>query len=229
VGAVDNSLEAFERAISVGADMIEFDVRRTRDDCLVAFHDAGVGGVAVGRLTREEIGAYTGHAPPLLEEVLELAEDRVALDVELKEDGYVSRVLESLDGRFAPDRMIITSFLDSVVGQVKRQLPNMQAGLLIGVPRPGRYLHTRYTELFPVRRARACGVDYLAPHVDLVRLGVLARAQAAGLPALVWTVNEDRAMSRLFADERVAGVITDVPQRALEVRDAIGSTSEPSG
>ncbi len=37
--APENTLEAFARAIEVGADMIEFDVRRARDGRLVISHD----------------------------------------------------------------------------------------------------------------------------------------------------------------------------------------------
>ena len=38
--AAENTLEAFEAAIALGADMIELDVRRTRDSQLVVFHSA---------------------------------------------------------------------------------------------------------------------------------------------------------------------------------------------
>ena len=46
----------------------------------------------------------------------------------------------------------------------------------------------------------------------------LARAAAVGYLALVWTVNGDADLARLLADERVAGVITDLPGRAVELR-----------
>jgi glycerophosphoryl diester phosphodiesterase len=38
-GAPQNTIAAFTNAIDVGADMVEFDVRRTRDDELIVFHD----------------------------------------------------------------------------------------------------------------------------------------------------------------------------------------------
>ena len=59
-GAAENTIAAFTNAIDVGADMIEFDVRRTRDGELIAFHDAAVGGAPVGGLTRGEIAAGRG-------------------------------------------------------------------------------------------------------------------------------------------------------------------------
>ena len=56
-GAAENTIEAFTNAIAIGADMIEFDVRMTRDGELIAFHDARVNGIAVGSLTRDDIEA----------------------------------------------------------------------------------------------------------------------------------------------------------------------------
>ena len=36
---VENTLDSFEKAIEVGSDMVEFDVRKTSDDILVVYHD----------------------------------------------------------------------------------------------------------------------------------------------------------------------------------------------
>jgi glycerophosphoryl diester phosphodiesterase len=80
-------------------------------------------------------------------------------------------------------------------------------------------LRTRLSELYPVDRARRCQADFLAPHFALARLGVLGRAAQANLPVFVWTVNDDAALRQLIADERVAAIITDVPDRALAIRD----------
>ncbi len=203
LGGPDNSLEAFERAIEAGADMLEFDVRRTRAGELIASHDPVV----------ERGGA------PRLSEVLALARGRVAIDVELKEDGYVEDVVHALRSGFDLDAVVVTSFLDAVVAQVGRWLPAVRTGLLVGMDRPRNPVRTRASELFPVTRARRCGADYLAPELRLARLGVLRRAHAAGFPALVWTVNRDADIAAFLRDDRVAGVITDVAARALELRD----------
>ena len=203
--AVDNSLDAFARAIDAGADMIEFDVRRTAAGELVAYHDP------VGDRTRADLGA------PLLSEVLELARGRVGIDVELKEDGYVAEVAAQLRD-FDPDAVIVTSFLDAVLPQVAGALPGVRTGLLFGVYRPPRWVRTRAGELNPVPRARGAGVDFVAPNIRLARLGALRRAHAAGFPSLVWTVNDEPSLARALDDPRVAGVITDVPALAVELR-----------
>jgi glycerophosphoryl diester phosphodiesterase len=210
-GAVDNSLAAFERAIEAGADMIEFDVRRTADDQLIAFHDGVVRGRPLSGLTREEVGTATGHLPPLVAEVLDLARGRIGVDVEIKEDGYVERVLEAAAAaRFETEDLVVTSFLDRVVGQVKRLDPDVRAGLLVGI---------RLSELSPTGRAARCEADLIAMHFQLAALGALRRAGEAGYPVFVWTVNHDAQLRRLLADPRVAAIITDVPERALALRD----------
>jgi glycerophosphoryl diester phosphodiesterase len=219
--AAENSLEAFEKAIDVGSDLIEFDVRRTRDDQLIAFHDATVGGHLVGRLTREEIHLRTGLTPPLLDDVLDLTQGRVGLDVELKEDGYTDRVLDAVRRRFEPDRLVVTSFIDSVVAEAKRSAPGIQAGLLVGRARPQHLLRTRLSELFPARRAHACGADFIAMHFRLADLGALTRADQSGFPAYIWTVNDPDRLGRYLVNPQVRAVITDVPRRALEVRQAL--------
>jgi glycerophosphoryl diester phosphodiesterase len=84
-------------------------------------------------------------------------------------------------------------------------------GLLIG-----RY--RRASELFPGRRLTAAGADVLVLQDRLVDAGVLGRVR---LPGLVWTVNAPRRLTRHLADPRVAGVITDVPQAALQARRTV--------
>ena len=217
--APENSLEAFERAIALGADMIEFDVRRTADGALVVFHDARVGGAPVSTLTLHELRRRAGPSPPLLGDVLELARGRIGVDVEVKEDGYVGAVASALRaGLGSIEGVVVTSFLDGVVAQMRVALPGVRTGLLIGLER--RPAGERRRRRRPaVARARACGADFVAPHHALARLGVLTRAAAADLPVLVWTVNRRDHLRRVLRDPRVAGVITDQPGRGLMLRD----------
>ena len=216
-GARQNTIAAFVAAIDVGADMVEFDVRRTRDGELIAFHDPAVGGAPVGGLTRDEIEAAAGVRPPLLAEVLEACAGRIRLDVELKEDGYVADVTAVLRAGFDPAQMVVTSFLPTVVAQAKESFPEVKTGLLVGEDRSPLDLPGRLRELYPLDLARRVGADYLAPHYKLAGLGVLRRAAAAGLPCLLWTVNSPDLIRRYAADPRVAAIITDVAAEAVSI------------
>src|SRR5262245_65947296 len=126
--------------------MIEFDVRRTREGDLIAFHDARVGDVPVGRLSRDEIAAATGVRPPLLADVLRVCAGRIQLDVELKEDGYVPDVVAVLAAGFDVRQMIVTSFRPGVVAAVKDVLPGVRTGLLVGAGGPWTTLPARLSD-----------------------------------------------------------------------------------
>jgi glycerophosphoryl diester phosphodiesterase len=216
-GAAENTIAAFTNAIDVGADMIEFDVRRTRDGELIAFHDSAVGGRPVSGLTRDGIAAAGGVRPPLLTEVLRTCAGKIRLDVELKEDGYVPEVMAALRAGFDPDQLIVTSFLPAVVAQAKDAFPGLRTGLLVGSGGPWADVPARLLELYPVALAQQVRADYLAPHYRLAALGVVRRAAAAGLPCLLWTVNSPDLIRKYASDERVAAIITDVAAQAVSI------------
>jgi len=212
-----NTIAAFTNAIDVGADMIEFDVRRTRDGELIAFHDARVGDAPVGGLSRDDIAAAAGVRPPLLADVLHVCAGRIKLDVELKEDGYVPDVMAVLRAGFDPGQMVVTSFLPAVVAQAKDVYPEVKTGLLVSGGGPLTDLPARLREVYPVGLARAVRADYLAPHYRLAALGVVGRAAAAGLPCLLWTVNSPRLIRKYAADPRIAAIITDHAAEAVAI------------
>jgi glycerophosphoryl diester phosphodiesterase len=209
-GVPENSLAAFERAIDLGADMIEFDVRRTRDRELIVFHDAELAGAPVASLTRAEVENLAGLLPPLLEEVLELARGRIALDVELKEDGYVDEVADLLSG-FAESggEVIVTSFLDLVLAQLTELTPQLSRGLVLA----------NSTEHAP-ERASACGATIVLPKMRLVSGASVAEISDAGLTVIVWDFMAAEHAT-LLSDPRISGVITDDVPGALAARAEI--------
>ena len=188
--APENTIEAFEKAIEVGADMIEFDVRSTRDGVLIAFHDG------VREWTHAELCERLPWPPPRLEQVVETCAGRIALDVELKEGGYVEEALRAADRA----EHVVTSFLPEVASEAKRLRPGVRVGLLLAAD---------------AEVPAAVGVDFLAPHVSLLDRGLVGD-EHEGL--VVWTVNDEPRLERYLTDPRVAVVISDDPVLALAVR-----------
>lgn len=137
--APENSLQAFQRAIELGADMIEFDVRRARDGRLVISHDP--------------IPEFAHHHLPTLEDTLRLTRGRIQLDVELKEAGCERDAIRLLLAQFAPDEFCITSFLAPVLREVRAANPHIRTGLIF--------------ERLP-RKIAASEADLLAPHFSLI-------------------------------------------------------------
>jgi glycerophosphoryl diester phosphodiesterase len=192
-------------------DMIELDVRRTRDGQLVVFHDARVKTVPTSALRYDELMTkHTKSRPPLLKDVLDLTRDRIALNLEVKETGCVEDTIALLRP-FGLERCLVSSFLDDVVRDAKALAPEMRTGLLVGTGFR-RALSTRLP---------AVNADCLVVHRRLADATALAKAAAAGVPCVIWTVNTSRALDRYLGDSAVEGVITDRPALALERRAAM--------
>lgn len=218
--SVDNSREAYERAIADGADLIEFDVRRTRDEQLIAFHDPAVAGQPIGVLTIDEVARHLGRQPMTLDEILDLAEGRIGLDVEIKEAGYVQRVLDAVGNRFGAEAVLVTSFLDEVVRATRDLWPEVETALVEELASARGNDPDSLTT-----RARQCGAAGVAVEQSLVQRDGLDWAAEAGLAVYVWTINDAPLIQALLAHSRVRGVITDVPGRAVELRERLEGAS----
>ncbi len=205
--APQNSLDAFEAAITAGADAVELDVRRTADDRLVVVHDPRLRLRPLGRLTtaqaRERLAP--GQAPEL-EEVLTTLTGRILVDVELKEDGYVADAMAMVTRCLPAGGYVVTSFRDAVLPQVRAAAPGARIGLLVASRQPLRRLE---------RRVGQTGADFLAPHLGLIPTGILRWAAEHDLPAWVWTVNEPADQHALLFDPQVEAIITDHVARAV--------------
>ena len=206
-GATENTLPAFRLAVEAGAEMVELDVRRTGDGRLAVLHDPERAGVALGACTIDEFARRTGLRPPLLGEVLGWAGGKVALDVELKEDGYADQVTPMLAGFVAAGgELIVTSFIDALLARVAALAPELRLGLLVEGTAAGL-----------VKRARAAGAGTVLPEMALVGEPLIAAVSQAGLELIVWGfMAADHAP--LLADTRVRGVITDDVTGALTAR-----------
>lgn len=209
----ENSMDAFETAIHREIKMIEFDVRKTKDDKLVIFHNDHIHSKKLNTLTYEELCARSteeGFTVPLLEEVLKLCSNRIMLDIELKESGYEDIVLNLLSKHFSIDHFVITSFIDSVLIKVKEINPEVKVGLLIGMEQAS--LRRRLSEIFPIRRLKYTGADFVVPNYRLVTPWFLRSCKRLRYNIYVWTVNGDNLYTKLI-HKRVSGIITDYPER----------------
>ncbi len=217
----DNSLESFRKAIEIGVDMIEFDVRRTKDGKLVAFHDSDIDGRKISSLTYSEIVKISesiGFKVPLVEDVIKLSKGKVGLDIELKEEGYEDILIKLVRGHLDHDEFVMKSFSDRAVKAIKRHDPKIRTGLLLGVENPENKLKTRLSELFPGRRLKRCGADFVSPNYRLLKLFFMRRMRERDV--YVWTVNDVDLMEKLMK-KGVDGLITDRPDLACKVRSKI--------
>ncbi|GAA4631735.1 hypothetical protein GCM10023196_062300 [Actinoallomurus vinaceus] len=216
--------EAYESALTTGAEYVEFDIRRTRDGEFVVFHDPRVANHPVAGLTYDELCAVAGHRVPRVRDVMALIAGRAKGHLDLKEVGDEDEIITLALDLLGPDGFVATTLEDSSIARIKREFPQVTAALSLGRSlREVSWLSkapTRIQELYPLRRMRECGADWLAVHRRLARATVLRMCGRLGVPAMVWTVNDEPRMRRFLRDERVTVLITDRPRHALRLRQA---------
>jgi glycerophosphoryl diester phosphodiesterase len=224
----ENTMEAFEAAVDMRAEMIEFDVQRTFDGVLVVHHDPDIGGKFISEMLHEEVlkaASSVEYAVPTLVEVLEFSNSKVPVDIELKEAGYEEQALKAVLDILDPDQFIITSVYDSVIRKAKDLQQGLRTGLVISS-------HPRWqliTKLYPEHRARRAGADVLVVSQKLLKVGFLSITRNLGLPVWIYTVNDRKELWNMVKEERISGFFTDRPDVGLLLRDlhAAGQKSEP--
>ena len=136
----ENTLRAFDRAIEMGATMLEMDVHLSQDGHPVVIHDADLSRVAdsggrIPDMTLEQIKGVDvgqGERVPTLSEVIALARGRVELYIELKGQRTPKPVVSALRASHFMDRAVVGSFYPWLPQRVKFLAPAIRTSVLIG-------------------------------------------------------------------------------------------------
>lgn len=208
----DNTKEGILAAAAV-CDMVEFDVRRTRDGVAILAHDPDLGGTAISDLDWPTVAAFDlggGLHPARLDDVLDGA-GGVPFNFEIKNSpgspgfdetfGFAQQVA----GR-ASKRDLVTSFHWPTVDAVHAAYPCLSTGLLIDLDGS-----LEDAERWAIRS----GHGVVAPHWSLLGdqpAAAMSNLIEAGLQVVVWTVNDGEFARRLAAGGALA-IITDDPAR----------------
>lgn len=214
----ENTLESFQIAIDLNVEMVEFDIRQTKDKKLVIYHNPTIDCRRIRELTYRQLTTIAnrkGLEIPLLEDVLKLCHGKVHLDIEFKESGYEKEVVDLVTTYYDYDEFIMISFSDNIIKEVKRLDPNIRTGLLIGLE--GASLPQRLQEIYPIRRLKNTNADFIAAHYYLVTRFLLYLCKKYNYDLVVWTVNRDRTFHKL-RKQRVTAIVTDYPQKYKKLK-----------
>jgi glycerophosphoryl diester phosphodiesterase len=225
-GPRTGTIEVYANALETGAEYVEFDIRRTADGELAAFHDARTSqGDALAAISYSRLCELAGYPVPRVAEVMAAIAGKATGHLDLKDTGGEDRAVEMALDILGPGNFVVTTLEDQSVAAIKARFPSVPVALSLGrdldeVPR-SRRASTRLSELRPMRRLRACQADWVAVHRRLAAAGVLAQCHRAGIKAMVWTVDEDAEMRRWLADQRVTVLITNRPADAVALRASL--------
>lgn len=216
----ENTLEAFQKAIDSGADMVEFDVRKTVDGQLVIIHNPDIDGKGIAETSYQElleIAEKQGFHLPTLEEALQALKGRTKLDVEIKEAGYEKEAVEMILKYFDKQDFILISFREKVVEYVKKNFPDIKIGLLLGDEPPKnifKLIKLRWKEIFPFFRIKKLQPDFVDAHWKLALIPFYIKIfKWMNLPVIVWPLDNLKIARWLSGHSNLIAITTNYPDR----------------
>jgi len=247
--APENTLYAFDLALSTGADVLEMDVHPSADGEVMVIHDPTVdrtsnGKGSVGAMTRKELQKLDfawqfsiegtegyplrgqGISIPTLAEVLKRYRSTpMSIDIKHDDPNFATEVVKVVLKADARERVVLGSFHPRI------------ARLLGGaVPR----LHTAADRRQSIRllrksllRRRMRGADLPSAYMLPARLGrfmiasrtLVRTIHEAGRRGYFWTIDDEPTMVRLLV-RGVDGIVTNRPDLLFSLRRAWTSGEE---
>lgn len=218
----ENTMPAFEAAVSLGYQYVETDVHATSDGRLVAFHDEGLDRLTdrcglISELSWGEVrkARVAGREPiPLLAELLDAWPD-LRINIDAKNDDSVGPLLALLQGTDAWERVGIGSFSGRRLDLLRR----VAGERLCTSMAHADVIRLKFASLgLPVGRfqANCVQIPVFYKGMRVITRKLVAAAHARGLPVHAWTVNDRKEMAELL-DIGVDGIITDEAELAVAV------------
>lgn len=221
--APENTLAAIARALELGADAVEVDVRRSADGELVLMHDAdlertlGRAGL-LAEVTFGELRAWPvfGREPPtrLADACALLRASPLCLMVEVKEPGLEQALVDTLHAHLPVARYWVAAFDHAILRRVKALDGDIRTmALLEREPAEGLFA--------------ACGCDMVGLGAAAYTPTAVRAAQRAGLAVFVWTLNQEADIRAALALD-VDGIISDFPERVRCAQPDNGGRAFPA-
>jgi glycerophosphoryl diester phosphodiesterase len=209
--APENTLTSFKKALEIGVDAVELDVRKTKDNQLVVIHDADVkrttdGEGLVSELTLKEIKGFSaeeGEKIPTLQESLDFLDKKVKVFVELKEESVEEQVLSIVHERGLEKNVVIVSFLEEALKKVRALDKEIETGLI----------YAKHKN--PVKAALELKANYLFALYRFTHTANVEKAHQNGLKIIVWTINKPQEVEE-YAKKGVDGIASDNPDILIQ-------------
>ncbi|GHO43007.1 glycerophosphodiester phosphodiesterase [Ktedonospora formicarum] len=233
--APENTLVAFQNALTLGVDAVELDVHMSSDGHLIVFHDNTLERLTDGSgniLDRDfaylrslnAAAHFHGGWPkqeqiPTLHEVLSLVKGRARVLVELKASsrgegaygrysGLVSAVLEDIRALDMLDDILLISFDWDLLGTVKELEPAMQTGIIVAKENWNAEEPGAIAGL--CERAKDLRCEWIDIHHQMITPELVRGVQQVGLRLATWTPNTREDLQRC-KELGVEALTTDCP------------------
>jgi len=212
----ENTLVGIQEVIDLGIEMVEFDVRKTKDNVLICYHDANIQNIPISEIYFEQLKERVPEVCSLVE-VIDICKEKIGVNVEIKESGFESIIVELLTKNFEYDSFFVTSFFPLIIRKIKKLDARIQAGLLLG---HGFNLSVYYRvikESMFMNDFLYSNADFISPYYKIYELGLMAKFKELEIPIQLWTVNDIGLLKDLINSD-IQSIVTDIPEKALQIR-----------
>jgi len=207
----ENTLKAFQKAIELKADYVEFDIHITKDGEIVIIHDSdtlsttGVKGLIMDMTLNQikNLNAGEGEKIPTLRELISIARKKIGLQIEIKSKNLLDNLIHILKNDNLLSTSIISCFMLDELLKLKLLEPSLKVGLLL----PAELVSLKIIKRKIVKVAEN-NFYSIHPHYNIVTREIVDFAHINGLKVVAWTVNEGAIMKKLI-EMGVDGIITD--------------------
>lgn len=215
---VENTTVAFARALAMGADAVELDVRLCASGELVVNHDPVLkDGRAIIKTEKKDLPK---HIPTLGEAIDACGEMWVNIEIknEAKEPDFdpkesvTGRVVDLLRERGSLDRWLISSFRRETVDKVRELMPDLKTAWLVMTLDDAELGAT-------AKKMVDQGHTALHPWVKQLSRRMVDAFHGHGLQINTWTC-DDPVRMRELVEWGVDGICTNVPDLARQIVDA---------
>ncbi|MCP8308716.1 MAG: glycerophosphodiester phosphodiesterase [archaeon] len=203
----ENTLRAIKRALELNANMIEVDVRLSKDNHIIVIHDDSVDRTTNGKgyvkdLMLEELkklDAGKGERIPTLQEVINTVRNKAILIIEIKVLNIEDSVVKMIEKEGIEKEAIITSFYHPILRRIKELNPMIKTGVIF--------------KCHPVKSAELAlnaHANSLFPEHKYILKEMVKEAHKHDLEIYPWTIDDlDRANQLIEMD--VDGIVTNKP------------------
>lgn len=218
---IENAL----KACSLGVDFLEFDVRVTKDQQFVIWHDkfVKIGDKHVA-LSRIKCNDFLSQVPQscTLKELLLAIKGKAKGHVDLKVGHKELEIVDLCASVLGKDGFVVTTLLDKTVRKVRKLRPDCVIGLTLGADTTGLPKRIAYrirlSEYFPELRIAHTKPCFLAICYKETIFGSLYVAKMSKLPVLLWTIDNPDEIKHIFNSTLIWMLTTNFPRLATHMR-----------
>lgn len=223
---IENTIDACEKALALGANALEIDIRQSGTGEIVIFHDFSLKRMFnqpgyVGRIPLDVLKTYPyisrgkSDLPQhidTLDNFLEQFKNRIPINFDAKtihffDFKFADKIIKTIKRHNLMDSIWVSCFNPFLLQILKIKEKKIRTGYLF---QRLTWMHTTYDLI--------TWTNAWHPHHKVLNKSLVKKAQKLGKEIYVWTVNDEKVLKKIL-DYPVSGIISDEVKSVKQLLD----------